>query len=83
MRLPNCHALLATLCRWAAYWPRNFRSHRAMLPRPDPMPGLPIPRYLENVLWRGSTGNFTAGFLRTFILVVPLPTYQNILIRNN
>ncbi len=33
-----------------AYRPRIFRSHRAMFFRPEPMPGLPIPLYLENVL---------------------------------
>src|SRR5208337_3503832 len=31
--------------------PRSSRSHRPILLLPDPISGLPIPRYLENVLW--------------------------------
>jgi len=45
---------------------------------PGPMPGLPIPRYLENVIWQGSATNFAEGFLRIFMSVVPIPTWQNI-----
>jgi len=45
--------------------PRNSRSQRAMLFLPDPISGLPIPRYFENVLW-----------LRTGRTRIPFPRSQ-------
>jgi len=34
---------------------------------PGPMPGLPIPRYLENVLRRGSVSGFASEVFSCFI----------------
>src|ERR1035437_5732516 len=46
--------------------PRNSRSHLRMLFLPDPISGLPIPRYFENVLW-----------LRTGRTRIPFPSLSN------